>query len=297
MSKVSSLFRTQARNFSLPSRSSALSHSRHGLLPPVPAQQCFKNPFNGFQNNPRKPALRHFSTAHSEDRGDESRNGNRLVKHGTSEDVEPIESWEEEEEVEPELGDGGDGGGVVFQNCPWGEQALSIANEVLKEHTVDMELYAFKTSPKGYIYVRLDKHTNEYGCPSMDEMEGFSHEYKKRLDEAGTMEEFPDDLALEVSSPGAERLLKVPDDLNRFKHMPMRVSFVGEDESQGAEDSKILLLDCIDAELGKCVWKLVDVKENRDPSAKGRPLSRKQKDWRLSLSYNMIKQVTLFISH
>lgn len=60
-----------------------------------------------------------------------------------------------------QIGDGGDGGGIVLQNCPWGKQALSIARDVLLQFGDDMELYAFKTSPRGYIYVRLDKLPNE----------------------------------------------------------------------------------------------------------------------------------------
>ncbi|KAL8533601.1 hypothetical protein ACS0TY_009850 [Phlomoides rotata] len=86
-------------------------------------------------------------------------------------EVEPIDTWEEEDEAEPEVGDGGDGGGVALQNCAWGERVLSIAQEVLLEFGEDMKLYAFKTSPRGYIYVRLDKLSNEYGCPSMEEIE------------------------------------------------------------------------------------------------------------------------------
>ncbi|CAH9117694.1 unnamed protein product [Cuscuta epithymum] len=301
MRKTGFLFKTHAGKFSF-SSCSAFCHCPHRLHPSVPVEPSFQNPSNVLQkfikpgqNFAASLALRHLTTAHSEYKGDQSSRENCPINYDTSEEAEPIDYWEEEEEVEPEIGDGGDGGGVVFQNCHWGEKALSIANQVVKEHTVDMELYAFKTSPRGYIYVRLDKLTNEYGCPTMDEIEDFSHQYKKRLDEAGTVEDFPEDLALEVSSPGAERLLKVPDDLNRFKHMPMRVSYV-EDGSHGLETNKIFFLDCINTDLGNCVWKLVDVKENRDPSAKGRPLNRKQKDWRLTLPYATMKRVTLFIS-
>lgn len=60
-----------------------------------------------------------------------------------------------------QIGDGGDGGGIVFQSCSWGEQALSIARDVLLPFGDDMELYSFKTSPHGYIYVRLDKLPNK----------------------------------------------------------------------------------------------------------------------------------------
>ncbi|CAI9096448.1 OLC1v1032601C2 [Oldenlandia corymbosa var. corymbosa] len=213
-------------------------------------------------------------------------------------EIEPIDAWEEEdEEVESKIGDGGDGGGVVFQNCRWGERALAIAHEVLLQFGDDLKLYAFKTSPQGYIYVRLDKLTNKYGCPSMDEMESFSRQYKGKLDEVGATGDIPDDLALEVSSPGAERLLKVPDDLNRFKDMIMRISYIENLEAQCPEKDGVLLLDSIDTESGCCVWKLADVKENRDPAAKGRPMSRKRKDWRLRLPYDMFKRVTLYLDY
>lgn len=38
-----------------------------------------------------------------------------------------------------------------------------------------------------------------YGCPSMEELESYSQEYKKKLDEVGALGEIPDDLALEVT--------------------------------------------------------------------------------------------------
>ncbi|XP_073135186.1 uncharacterized protein [Henckelia pumila] len=215
----------------------------------------------------------------------------------SSGEVEPIDLWEEEDEAEPKVGDGGDGGGVMLENCPWGERVLTIAHSVLEQLGEDMELYAFKTSPRGYIYVRLDKLSHEYGCPGMDEIESFSRDYKKKLDEAGVTGEIPDDLALEVSSPGAERLLKVPDDLSRFRDMPMVVSYVENSDASCPEKSGVYFLDSIEAESGCCIWKLADVKENREPSAKGRPLSRKQKEWRLKQPYHAIKQVTLYVSH
>lgn len=100
---------------------------------------------------------------------------------------------------------------------------------------------------------------------------------------------------LQVSSPGAERLLKVPDDLKRFQDMPMRVSYVEDVDTKCPEKIGIFYLDAIETEPGSCVWRLADVKENRDPAAKGRPFSRKQKDWRLILPYVMVKKVTLYL--
>ncbi|THG16362.1 hypothetical protein TEA_019157 [Camellia sinensis var. sinensis] len=247
-----------------------------------------------------------------------------ILKYELDDEVEPIDLWEEEDDAEPEIGDGGDGGGVVLQNCPWGERALSIAHEILLQFGDDMKLYAFKTTPRGYIYVRLDKLSNDhpeasqlqyyfsfgfrfilfeappsfirYGCPSVEEIESYSHQYIKRLDEVGALGEIPGDLALEVSSPSAERLLKVPDDMNRFKDMPMRVSYVEDLESKCPEKNGVFYLDSIKTESGSCVWRLAGVKENGDPSAKGRPLSCKQKDWRLELPYAMFKKLQYYFS-
>ncbi|KAK7274981.1 hypothetical protein RIF29_16085 [Crotalaria pallida] len=213
----------------------------------------------------------------------------------TSDEGASTDGWEEEDTADPKIGDGGDGGGVALQNVPWGERAHSIAKEVLTQFTEDLELYAFKTTPRGYVYVRLDKITNEYGCPSMEELERYNQEYKKRLDEVRALGEIPDDLGIEISSPGAERILKVPDDLSRFKDMPMRVCYTENIEADCPEEDGVFLLDSIDKDSEICVWKLANVKENRDPLKKGRPLNRKQKDWRLKLPFNMHRMVTLYL--
>ena len=236
-----------------------------------------------FSSDPR----RFFSISFSDDV--------RVADEASEEGETTDDGWEEEDDSEPMIGDGGDGGGVALHNVPWGQRALSVAKDILKEFNEDIELYAFKTSPRGYVYVRLDKLTNEYGCPSMEELERYNQEYKKRLDEVGALGEIPEDLALEVSSPGAERILKVPDDLNRFQDMPMRVHYTENTESNSTEEDGVFLLESIEKESEVCVWKLADVKENRDPLRKGKPLSRKQKDWRLELPFNMHRMVTLYL--
>ncbi|KAL2519262.1 Uncharacterized protein family UPF0090 [Abeliophyllum distichum] len=237
--------------------------------------------------------LRYLNTSSSQ----ETRQDSVEYLNDSNDEVEPIDSWEEEDDAEPEVGDGGDGGGIVLQNCAWGQQALAIAQEVILQFGEDMELYAFKTSPRGYIYVRLDKLSNEYGCPSMEEIESFSRQYKKILDEVGATGAIPDDLALEVSSPGADRLLRVPDDLSRFEDMPMIVSYTEDSDTGCSEKTGVYFLDSIETESGCCIWKLADVKENRDPLAKGRPMSRKQKDWRLKLPYAKVKRVSVYLNY
>lgn len=92
-------------------------------------------------------------------------------------------------------------------------------------------------------------------------------------------------------------MLRVPDDLDRFKDMPMWVSYSEDspESKQRQEVEKVLLLDSVDIESQQCVWKLANVRENRDVQSKGRPLSRKQRDWRLTLSFDSIKKVALYL--
>ncbi|KAF8714112.1 hypothetical protein HU200_028117 [Digitaria exilis] len=221
----------------------------------------------------------------------------------TDDDEEWGVEWEDSEDDghEPEIGDGGDGGGFVLRDVKWGERALAAAREVLAGHFGDdVAMFAFKVSPKGYVYVRLDKLTNMYGCPDMEEIESFNRLYKQKLDEIIESGEIPLDLALEVSSPGAERLLKVPEDLDRFKDMAMRVQYLVEGDNdlvskQNLLKDGIFLLESVDTQAEHCVWKLADVRENRAEAGKGRPLNRKQKDWRLQTSFTSVKKVTLYL--
>jgi hypothetical protein len=60
----------------------------------------------------------------------------------------------------------------------------------------------------------------------------------------------------------------------------MRVCYV-DVESKCQEKDGVIMLDSMETESESCVWKLANVEENRDPESKGRPLSRKQKDWRI----------------
>ncbi|CAN6165173.1 unnamed protein product [Urochloa humidicola] len=218
-------------------------------------------------------------------------------------DEEWAVEWEDSEDdgYNPEIGDGGDGGGVALRDVKWGEHALAAAQEVLAGYFGDdLAMFAFKVSPKGYVYVRLDKLTNMYGCPDIEEIESFNRLYKQKLDEIIERGEIPLDLALEVSSPGAERLLKVPEDLDRFKDMAMRVQYLAEGDNDLVSKQNLLkdgvfLLESVDTQAEHCIWKLADVKENRAEAGKGRPLNRKQRDWRLQTSFTSVKKVTLYL--
>uniref|UniRef100_A0A2P2PVS6 DUF7912 domain-containing protein n=1 Tax=Rhizophora mucronata TaxID=61149 RepID=A0A2P2PVS6_RHIMU len=77
--------------------------------------------------------------------------------------------------------------------------------------------------------------------------------------------------------------------------MPMRVLYLEGSGSSCLEQTGVFFLESIEMEAKNCVWKLADVKENRDPESKGRPLSRKKRDWRLPLSFETHRRVTLYL--
>lgn len=77
--------------------------------------------------------------------------------------------------------------------------------------------------------------------------------------------------------------------------MAMTVSYTEDAEPNSTKKTEVFLLDSIEQE--SCVWKLADVKENRDPDSKGRPLSRKQRDWRLKLPFDQHRMIMLYLEY
>lgn len=101
-----------------------------------------------------------------------------------------------------------------------------------------------------------------------------------------------------MSSPGAERVVRIPKDLERFKDLPMYVRYIESSSDSNAETPEkdgILELDSVDMEVGSAKWKLADVRLNRELTGKGRGLNRKQRDWRVDLPFESIQLVRLYI--
>lgn len=101
-----------------------------------------------------------------------------------------------------------------------------------------------------------------------------------------------------MSSPGAERVVRIPQDLERFKDLPMYVRYIESSGDSGAETPEkdgIMELECVDMQVGCAKWKLADVRLNRDLAGKGRGLTRKQRDWRVDLPFESIQLVRLYI--
>ncbi|KAJ4952815.1 hypothetical protein NE237_029647 [Protea cynaroides] len=200
------------------------------------------------------------------------------------------------ENSELRIGDGGEGGGISLSGTWWDKQALAIAEEVSLSFDGDLKIYAFKTFINSTIKVRIEKLSNKYGSPSMDDIEAFSTAFRARLDEAELAGSIPQDIFLEVSSPGVERILRIPQDLDRFKDKPMYVKYATEVGAAGSltESDGVFRLVSFDLETSSCTWGLADVRINRDKAGKGRPLSKKQREWRLSTPFDSLHLVRLY---
>lgn len=201
-----------------------------------------------------------------------------------------------EEPAEPQVGDGEEGGGVSLGSTYWGSKALTVAQEVILPFKDELEIFAFKATNSGNISVRLDKLSNKYGSPSIDDIRIFSSLYLEQLNEAKQAGVLPDNLALEVSSPGAERIVRVPQDLERFKDLPMYVRYLEETAESGSqEQDAIFQLDSVEMESGYSTWKLANVKLNRQLLGKGRALNKKQRQWRLRVPFASLLVVRLYL--
>lgn len=100
----------------------------------------------------------------------------------------------------------------------------------------DVSLYAFRVLGGGQrIDVRLDSLRDRYGSPTMVQIEAFARAFGPALELAiGT--DAAADVAIEVSSPGAERRLELPGDLRRFAALPLRVEYFCAAEEGGEEE-------------------------------------------------------------
>ncbi|KAJ0086315.1 hypothetical protein Patl1_08140 [Pistacia atlantica] len=134
------------------------------------------------------------------------------------------------------------------------------------------------------------------GSPNMEDIEAFSASYRAKLDEAEIAKSIPENMSLEVSSPGVERVVRIPQELERFKDRPMYVKYVSEVAATGSssESDGVFRLISFDLETNCCTWGLADVRINREKAGKGRPLSRKQRDWRLDTTFDSLRLVRLY---
>ncbi|KAL4450678.1 hypothetical protein ABPG77_001034 [Micractinium sp. CCAP 211/92] len=200
-----------------------------------------------------------------------------------------VDDWEElEEQVGPELSTGG---------VEWGEKALAVVQQLLESPAAadaglqDIRLFSFRAIPSSKrLDIRLDKLTDQYGSPSLDDVATFSRQFNEAY-EAAVGETAAGEIEVEVSSPGAERQVRVPVELERFAELPMRVEYCLEGDKV---DVKVLGFESHDAAAALTRWRLADVRVNRT-GGKGRGLSRKQRDAVFELPLSAIRRVNLHI--
>ncbi|KAL8226406.1 hypothetical protein R6Q57_016238 [Mikania cordata] len=190
----------------------------------------------------------------------------------------------------------GGGGGISLAGTNWDKEVLTIAEEVALSFNGELGIYAFKTLLNSAIRVRVERLTNKSGSPSMEDIEAFSNAYRERLDLAEAAGSIPVDISLEVSSPGLERVVRIPQDLERFKDRPMYVKYTArvDDATSSCEQDGVLRLESYDLEKKCCTWGLADVKVNREKAGKGRPLTKKQKEWRITIPFDSLLLVRIY---
>ena len=218
--------------------------------------------------------------------------------------------WEEEEEEEEEIEDEDinvvyanynekdvQGGNIDTASTPWGELALECVRAVLAdEKNMDefegkLKLFAFKAIPSTKrIMISVDDLDDQYGSPNLDDLIAVS----RKLNELAESKGFPDDVAIEVASPGAERKLTIPEDLSRFRELKMKVVYKDNENDNLENETMILNVEDFEEENGLVVFRLADVQENRPPK-KGMPMSKKKKEWRKKVKYADIASVNLYI--
>ncbi|KAL4575343.1 hypothetical protein LXL04_022185 [Taraxacum kok-saghyz] len=196
------------------------------------------------------------------------------------------------EDAEPRAGDGSGGGGISLAGTKWDEQVLAIAEQVLMSFNGELGIYAFRTFQHSAIRVRIERLTNKSGSPTMEDIEVFAKAYRERLNEAEAAGSIPDNISIEVSSPGLERVVRVPDDLERFKDRTMYVKYTTDVDDE--ERDGVFRLESFDLETRRCIWGLADVKVNREKAGKGRPLNKKQREWRLDTPFESLVLVRIY---
>jgi ribosome maturation factor RimP len=138
--------------------------------------------------------------------------------------------------------------------------------------------------------ISVDDLDDQYGSPNLDDLIAVS----RKLNELAESKGFPDDVAIEVASPGAERKLTIPEDLLRFRELKMKVIYNDDENDNPENETMILNVEDFEEESGLVVFRLADVQENRPPK-KGMPMSKKKKEWRKKVKYVDIASANLYI--
>lgn len=136
----------------------------------------------------------------------------------------------------------------------------------------------------------------------MNDVERFSRAFNRAMEEA--LGEDAGRIEVEISSPGAERQLRVPEDFFRFPDLPVRVDYRRASDDKAQSGVYMFLGLQNNADEGDKVgdegdisrWALANVRVNRANAPKGRvELNRKQRDIRITIPVADITAAHLFL--
>jgi ribosome maturation factor RimP len=166
----------------------------------------------------------------------------------------------------------------------------SVDNEIkealVKALDPEFEIYGFecihgKNAFK--IKVFLDKPAAEWGTPNVADCENFCRKSDIEILKLAEQGKIAKDYILEVSSPGAERVLRNESEWERFKGKPMKLRY---NISTGT--SETIIADYIRSKEGITYWKIFQTK--KDKKARNKKID---KEFEIKLSD--IVQVKLYL--
>ena len=203
------------------------------------------------------------------------------------------EDFDVEEEVRADEESEEDGDSIDTAGTEYGEMALDALRQALEGDGLrgEYDIFSFRVNPaRRRVLVSVDKLKDKFGSPTLDELTTIVRAHNAILDECG----FPDDVAVEVASPGATRKLRVPGDLKRFRELVMDVTYKGEAEDPDSEANVTKTMEITDITDSEVEWKLADVPANR-PAKKGMGMNKKSREWRLRMPLDAVVRANLFI--
>ncbi|GAB5355622.1 hypothetical protein AAMO2058_000221400 [Amorphochlora amoebiformis] len=176
---------------------------------------------------------------------------------------------------------------------PWGEPAFECAEKLLKMSSEfdDLNIYSFTTRNRARLEVALDKLSHPRGSPTLDEVSLFARRLRVALEEA--IGDKANSLEIEVSTPGAEREIRIPADLERFSDFPMLVRY----HNSTREEQHVMMFHRLDEATKTTHWKLADVRANRwlDKRGKSMPIRRRDREREFLISLNDLIRVNMHI--
>ena len=109
--------------------------------------------------------------------------------------------------------------GVRLGDVEWAPAALECCERVLEdEFDGALSIFSFDVDEsRRTVTVSIDKPSDQYGAPGVDEIVAVARSLNASLDDFAADGRVPEQTAASVSSPGAERRLRVPEDFERFK--------------------------------------------------------------------------------